>query len=41
MITSNVKNDIIDHSNVHQRMIGNHVYYDITEHKRNRCQRKS
>ena len=30
-----------NHTNVHQRTFGNHDYYDITEQKRNRCQRKS
>ena len=36
-----INSDMFKHTNLHQRSIGIHIYYDKTEHKGNRCQRKS
>ena len=44
VLTFNVvilKSDGIKLTNLHQRTIGIHNYFDMTKHKENRCQRKS
>ena len=38
IVTSNMKSDMIKHTNLHQATIGIQDYYDKTENKGNRCQ---